>query len=280
MRKILAMALLMMFLIANAWAQPTPSMPPSPESMGLQAPQPTASTTAVPQSESGQVTSTTAASAQVAAPSAEATATASAYMVVPQGISAPNKFYIPYSPSTTASCYYGQWVPMWLDIRGYGPLYGYEWYPDGKLVTQYLANIPYPSWQKMWFYGDAPGWHTLQYYCNGWSNYIYVYVYGSSSYPPYNPGSYPPSPYPPYSATPEPGCSAQITVTSNSMSGYSIYVDGNYVGSDGSNGDQLDGIFTFTVTGNQPHTINVYNQGFNYAATDTYNCGQTYSLHV
>jgi hypothetical protein len=231
--------------------------------MGLQAPQPTASTTAVPPSESGQIVYTTQAAAQAAAPSVQATATASAYMVVPQGTSAPNKFYIPYSPSTVASCYYGQWVPMWLDVRGYGPLYSYEWYPDGRLVTQYLANVPYPSWQKMWFYGDAPGWHTLQYYCNGWSNYIYVYVYGSTTLYPQPPAS---------------SCNAKITVSSPYSKGYSVYVDGYYKGGDGQYGDPLDGYYTFYVPGNQQHTIKVNYQGGTYQQTKTYYCGSTYTI--
>lgn len=268
MRKILALALLMIILIANAWAQPTPpSTPPSPESMGLQAPQPTASTTAVPPSESGQIVYATQASAQAAAPSPQSTAVsgtyASTYMVVPPGTSAPNKFYIPYSPSTVASCYYGQWVPMWLDVRGYGPLYTYEWYPNGRLVSQYMANIPYPSWRKMWFYGDAPGWHTLQYYCNGWSNYIYVYVYGGTTPPPQPPAS---------------SCNAKITVSSPYSKGYSVYVDGYYKGGDGQYGDPLDGYYTFYVPGNQQHTIKVNYQGGTYQQTKTYYCGSTYTI--
>jgi hypothetical protein len=203
-------------------------------------------------------------------------------MVVPQGTSTPNKFYIPYVPSTVAGCNFGQWLPMWMDVSRSGPLYSYEWYPDGRLVTQYMAYIPYPGWQKMWFNGDAPGWHTLQYYCNGWSNYIYVYVYGSPYYQPSGPGYYPPSPNPPspYPSTPGPGCNAQIIITSDYMRGYSVYVDGNYIGGDGRRGDHFDGTFTFTVTGNQPHTIKVYNQGFSYTQTKTYNCGQTYTLSV
>jgi hypothetical protein len=184
-------------------------------------------------------------------------------MVVPQGTSAPNKFYIPYSPSTVASCYYGQWVPMWLDIRGYGPLYMYEWYPNGRLVSSYMSNIPYPSWKKMWFYGDATGWHTLQYYCNGWSNYIYVYVYGGTA----------PSPQPP-----APSCNAKITVASPYPTGYSVYVDGYYEGGDGQGGDPLDGYFTFYVPGNQQHTIKVYYQGGTYQQTKTYYCGSTYTI--
>lgn len=270
MRKIFALALLLIFLCMNAWAQPTPTAtPPSPESLGIQPPQPTASTTYPPSSESSQaLVSTTAASAQGGATrSTQTTATASAYLVVPPGTSAPNKFYVPYSPSTVASCYYGQWLPMWLDIIGSGPLYVYEWYPNGRLVSQYIANIPYPSWKKMWFYGDATGWHTLQYYCNGWSNYIYVYVYSTSSVP-----GQVPAPKPPTS------CNAKIVVSSPYAKGFSVYVDGKYIGGDGKGGDLLDGYYAFTVPGNQQHTIKVLYQGGTYQQTKTYYCGSTYSI--
>ena len=198
-------------------------------------------------------------------------------MVVPPSIQTVNRFYIPYTPSTVAGCNFGQWLPMWMDVRGWGPLYMYEWYPDGRLVTDYPAYVQYPGWQKMWFNGDAPGWHTLQYYCNGWSNYIYVYVYGQPYYPPYNPGYYPPSPSPP---NPEPGCNAQIVITSDYMRGYSVTVDGTYIGGDGRRGDHFDGIFAFTVSGGQTHTITVDNDGARYTQTNTYNCGQTYTWHI
>ena len=198
MKKILAIMLLVMFLVGNVWAQPTPpATPPSPESQGIQIPQTSSSSQAPPSSESGQtLIPTSAASARATAPSTLATAPsygtgaqstrataasstyASTYLVVPPGVTTPNRFYIPYSPSTVAGCNYGQWMPMWLDVSGTGPLYMYEWYPNGRLVSKYLASIRYPGWQKMWFNGDATGWHILQYYCNGWSNYIYVYVYG------------------------------------------------------------------------------------------------------
>jgi hypothetical protein len=281
MKKILALALVLMLFIGVAWAQPTPpATPPSPESQGIQIPQPSSGAQAPPASESSQaLVATSEATARAAAPSPQAALTstyASTYLVVPPGTPTPNKFYIPYSPSTVAGCNFGQWLPMWLDVRGSGPLYSYEWYPDGRLVTQYLAYVPYPSWQKMWFYGDAPGWHTLQYYCSGWSNYIYVYVYSTSYYPQPGPSPYPPSPYPPYpTPSPAPGCNAQIIITSDSMRGYSVYVDGNYIGGDGRRGDHFDGTFSFTVSGNQPHTIKVYNQGFSYSQTKNYSCGST-----
>ncbi len=290
MKKIFALALLLMLLVGNSLAQPTPpATPPSPESQGLQIPQTPSSTQAPPASESSQLlTATNEATARAAAPSPQATAVAATYastqMVLPPGIPTPNRLYIPYSPSTVAGCNFGQWLPMWLDVSGTGPLYSYEWYPDGRLVTQYLAYIPYPGWQKMWFNGDAPGWHTLQYYCSGWSNYIYVYVYGSPYYPqpgpsPYTPSPYTPtpsspSPYQPYpTPSPTPSCDAQIVITSTYMRGYSVYVDGNYIGGDGRRGDHFDGTFSFTVSGNRPHDIRVYNQGSSYTQTKTYSCG-------
>ena len=203
MKKIFGFALLMMFLVGNVLGQPTPSAtPPSPESQGIQIPQASSSLQAPPSSESDQaLIATSEASARAAAPSFGAIAPSygetgpsygsttpsyssigpsayeSTYLVVPPGVSTPNAFYAPYVPSTVAGCYLGQWLPMWMDVRGRGPLYSYEWYPNGRLDTRFLAYLQYPGWQKMWFIGDATGWHILQYYCNGWSNYIYIYVY-------------------------------------------------------------------------------------------------------
>ena len=218
MKKILALALLTLLLVSSALAQPTPpATPPSPESQGIQIPQASSGSQGPTSSESDQtLIATSEASARAAAPSygtestsykatvpsygatAGSSSYASTYMVVPPGIQTINRFYIPYAPSTVAGCNFGQWLPMWLDVRGWGPLYTYEWYPDGRLVTDYPAYVQYPGWQKMWFNGDAPGWHTLQYYCNGWSNYAYIYVYGSYPTTSYPPTSYQPAtqPYP------------------------------------------------------------------------------------
>jgi hypothetical protein len=236
MKRILALSLMLTLMCVTAWAQPEPtSTPPSPESLGLTPPDPSASTQAPPASESDQaLMSTSQYQASAAAPKATATATStSTQMVVPQGVAAPNYLYIPYYPSTTAGCYFGQWIPMWMDVRSSGPLYVYEWYPDGRLVSSYLAYISYPGWQKMWFYGDAVGWHTLQYYCNGWSNYIYVYVQGTTGYPVPGPSPYPPISTPPYPSTPYPpgsgsGCSADVIINSDwkgilGLSGWSLH---------------------------------------------------------
>lgn len=278
MKKILALATLIVLFAISVSAQPTPqAKPPTPESLGIQAPTPTSGTQTPPTSESTQaLIATSESSALAAGPSARSVSTSPTLtaIIVPPGTSAPNKFYVPYTPSTVASCYLGQWLPLWLNVRGTGQLYSYEWYPSGRLVSQYLTNIRSRGWQKMWFNGDSAGWHTLQYYCSGWSNYIYVYVYGSYTPTPTPPSPYPPSPYPP-----SPGCNAQVTITSNSIRGYSVYVDGNYVGGDGL-GNPRDGSFSFTVSGNLQHTIRVYSNGFSYSQTKFYSCGNRYTLNV
>ena len=88
-----------MLLIAGAWGQPTPSSPPSAESLGLQTPQAGASVQSPPPSESGKsLLATTASSARSAAPRLGAVAPASNQMVLPQGVSVPNQFYIPDPP--------------------------------------------------------------------------------------------------------------------------------------------------------------------------------------
>jgi PKD repeat protein len=155
---------------------PPHAVPPSPESLGLVTPQASLSSQSPPSSEREGLIATNKASSQAAAPSIQTTATA---MVVPQGVYAPNHFYVPYSPSTIAGCNVGQSLPMWLDVRGTGPLYVYEWYPNENLETSNTGYVS-PGWQKNWFYGDVAGWHIIQYYCGGWSNYVYIYVHGSN----------------------------------------------------------------------------------------------------
>ena len=156
---------------------------------------------------------------------------------------------------------------MWMDVRGRGPLYSYEWYPNGRLETKTLAYVQYPGWQKMWFNGDAPGWHTLQYYCNGWSNYIYVYVYG-----PYT-GSTPIS-TPPYSGT------SSVTMSSSWLRGYDVYLDGTYIGTEGAGSDILDGVYRFRVPGDMWHTIILMKNGQSYPETGTFVSGAAYRFTI
>jgi len=213
MKLIVLLIAIMMLLGANAFGQmdpyyttttggaPTPSTPSSAESLGLQAP--TVDATPQPAPSAQERTQTLMSSSQDAAyafapAKSMATATDQVYnkMVVPQGSYSPNSLYISYAPRTVASCNLYANLPLWMKASGNGNIWFYEWYPSGMLDTNYAGYIYYQGWYKRWFFGDTPGWHILQYYCSGWSNYAYIYVSGPSNNwvnprPSHNPIPYP-----------------------------------------------------------------------------------------
>jgi len=172
---------------STAGGAPTPSNPTSPESLGLQIPSVTSSQMAPAVQERTQgLMETDQQSAYAAAPQGlTATATGPTYtqMIVPTGTYAPNSLYISYAPQTITGCNLYANLLLWMKTEGSGNIWFYEWYPpNGMLITKYAGYVYYPGWYKRWFFADVPGWHILQYYCNGWSNYAYVYVYGPGGY--------------------------------------------------------------------------------------------------
>jgi hypothetical protein len=181
---------------------PTPSTPSSAESLGLQVPSEVMTSQQTPTSqERTQIlmrASQDAAYASAPAGAAAFTGTNPSYsrLIIPTESNAPNSLYISYAPRTIASCNLYADLPLWLKISTNGNIWLYEWYPTGMLDTQYAGYIYYPGWYKKWFLADTPGWHILQYYCNGWSNYAYIYVNGPGGYW-VNPNPSPnPLPYP------------------------------------------------------------------------------------
>ena len=92
----------------------------------------------------------------------------------------------------------------------------------------------------------------------------------------YNPPSYPqPVPayppiqtLPPVTTTPSPTYGdTPVTIVSQGMRGYQVFLDGILIGIDGTGGDPQDGRFSFSVFGNQNHDIRVYDGQFNYPKT-------------
>lgn len=248
---------------------PVPVEPDSPENLGLQVPaESVAKLTAYAQeppaaeisqglipasaSTAGQLTS----AVQSAQYNYNYPSQSQSIMVVPQGIAATNRLYISNVPQTVAGCTLYGWQPMWLQTFSSGPIWLYEWYPDGRLSVNYLG-FSSKGWQKKWFNGDTPGWHILQYYSKGWSNYIYVYVYSAK-------------PKQPSSGT------SSVTLRSSWFKGYDVYLDGKYVGNEGSGSDPLDGIYNFRVPGNMWHTIVISKNGQNYDETGTFVSGAAY----
>jgi len=69
------------------------------------------------------------------------------------------------------------------------------------------------------------------------------------------------SSYPPQAAA---SGDTPVTIQSQSMRGYQVYLDGVLIGTEGSSGDAPDGKFSFSVVGDQSHDIRVYDGENNY----------------
>ena len=197
-------------------------------------------------------------------------------IVFPQGTASTNKLYISNVPQTVAGCRLYGWLPIWLQTSSIDPIWIYEWYPSGRLSTNYLGYASI-GWQKRWFNGDIPGWHILQFYSRGWSNYIYIYVYGRSSGQWTDLGPYAgpaPTEKPPYIET------ASVTMMSSWLRGYDVYLDGKYIGTEGTGSDILDGVYSFRVPGDMWHTIVLMKNGKSYPETGTFLSGASYRFKI
>ncbi len=170
----------------------------------------------------------------------------------------------------------------WLQLVAYspdgGPVGFYEIVQNEAKTLTYKTYQFYPGYNTMNFLADRVGRHILLFVVNNQpSNAVIVDVFAqippSQGQPmpvavqtsPYDSSvgqSGGPVQYPSYPQVsgPEP---AQITgdtpvTIQTSMKGYDVYLDGAFVGKEGTGGDNLDGIFRFNVVGGQTHTIGVF----------------------
>ena len=152
--------------------------------------------------------------------------------------------------------------------------YLYEIAPDGRLSKNNFYF--YPGNSQIGFYADKIGQHLLLFAIgNQVSNAVVIDVTGY--YPTIQQPVYT---YPPTQVlTPTPG-DTPITVVSQGMRGYQVYLDGKYIGTEGTGGDPLDGRFSFKVAGNQNHDIRVYDGQFNYPKTIYFARGVTKMIYV
>jgi len=155
----------------------------------------------------------------------------------------------------------------------------YEIHPDGKLYKN--AFYFYPGYNQIDFYADSVGQHILLFVIGGQvSNSIVIDV--TSYYPPPSyqqpvptypstqtpPIQTPPTQtLPPATTPPSTYGDTPVTIVSQGMRGYQVFLDGAYIGTEGSGGDALDGRFSFRVVGNQNHAVRVYDGQFNYPKT-------------
>ena len=140
---------------------------------------------------------------------------------------------------------------------GYGRLY--EIYPDGTLFTNSYSLYPY---NQIGFYADEVGEHQLFFNIDGQpSNIIVIYVV-------------------PYQQTiPQVYNFASVSVKSAWLRGYNVYVDGNYLATEGMTGDP-DGTVTINVEGDQYHNIAIDGSGLTFSDYKYFKAGYAYQLNV
>jgi hypothetical protein len=87
----------------------------------------------------------------------------------------------------------------------------------------------------------------------------------------------------PYTTTQTPAVTtgdSTATIVSQGMRGYQVFLDGSYIGTEGTGGDPLDGKFSFRVVGGQNHEVRVYDGQFNYPKTIFFDRGGTKIIKV
>lgn len=149
---------------------------------------------------------------------------------------------------------------------GVYPFNPLPYYSDFRLNS--LAGMKWEPFQKNWT-------KTMDYAETKSS--LRVYPRPTSTYPVVQfPASI-------YTTTQSPAATtgdSTATIVSQGMRGYQVFLDGNYIGTEGTGGDPLDGRFSFRVVGNQNHDVRVYDGQFNYPKTIFFERGGTKIINV
>jgi hypothetical protein len=177
---------------------------------------------------------------------------------------------------------------LWLDqavpnYRGYttggaiypGPfgIYPFNpmpYYSDNRLNS--LAGMNWEPYQKNWSETMNYAQTRSSFRVNPAPAIAYTNPYPVVHYP--GPG---------YSVAQTPAAASgdsTATVVSQGMRGYQVFLDGSYIGTEGTGGDPLDGRFSFRVVGGQNHDIRVYDGQFNYPKTMFFERGGTKIINV
>lgn len=179
-----------------------------------------------------------------------------------------------------AICPQGSWLRIIAVTPSDGIAYFYEITPSNRVN---LNQYPLSSYNRMSFYAEESGRYFL-FFVNekGTSNLVTVDVgpWSTSEDVPPEPTPSPTSaPAPTPAPTPTTG-DVKVTVKSEGMTGYDVYVDDVYVGKDGIGSDVLDGVYNLRLIGDQWHTVKVYDGEWFYGKPKYYAKGSTHTLYV
>lgn len=158
--------------------------------------------------------------------------------------------------------------PLWayLQLLAYSPSGGsadlYEIYPNGNVDKD--STYFWPGYTRINFQADSLGRHILLFVVNNQPSNAVVIDVSSGGWPSGSGSGSVPS-------------YARVTVRSSQLYGYTVSVDGVRSYSDYSDGS-LDGVISFTVTGDQSHTITITSSGYLRSYTRLFRSGYAYTL--
>jgi len=161
-----------------------------------------------------------------------------------------------------ARCPLGAYLQLLAYSSSGGSADFYEIYPSGSVDkdTYYF----WPGYSRISFHADAVGRHILLFIANNQPSNAIIVDVESGGWPP----SSGPGPAPSY---------ARVTVRSSWLTGYSVNIDGVQEYNDVSDG-RLDGIISFTVTGNQYHNVKITSPGYMRSYYRFFRSGYAYTL--
>ncbi len=148
-----------------------------------------------------------------------------------------------------------------------GPAAFYEVIQTDTTISKNNIYQFYEGYNSMDFIPDQTGRYMLYFVAdNQSSNLVIVDVTGQA--PAHQRQTYPGTIETPISfTTPQTFAAVGDTparIQSQGMKGYQVYVDDVHIGTEGTGGDALDGVFNFKVVGGQNHAIRVDDGQFNY----------------
>jgi hypothetical protein len=163
-----------------------------------------------------------------------------------------------------AYCPLGAWMQLLAYSSTGGSAEFYEIYPSGR-VDKKTYRL-WPGYTRIAFHGDEPGRHILLFVVNNQPSNPVIIDVGTGAWPP---GPVP-GPIPPYS---------RVTVRSSWLTGFTVNVDGVQEYRDISDG-RLDGVVSFTVPGDQYHSIRITSPGYLRSYYRFFRSGYSYTLTV
>ena len=166
-----------------------------------------------------------------------------------------------------AACPVGTWLQLVTTTPAGGSAYYYQISPSGNTsITPYTLG----TYDRMSFFAAEEGRYALFFLANNQpSNVVIIDVGGEFAPETFEnpegigqgaaPATTMPDSTPASYATPIPTYGdVSVTLESQNMRGYDVYLDENYVGTEGQGGDALDGVYRIKVVGGQWHTVKVW----------------------